>query len=69
MKGAIVDALESVNSVKSDIERFKPVGLHAQDEAKLKGLADAGKEILNQVAEYNNSNLKRMADKWLKPPS
>jgi hypothetical protein len=69
MKRAIVDALESVNSVKRDIERFKPVGLHVQDEEKLKGLAEAGKEILNQVAEYNNSNLKKMADKWLKPDS
>jgi len=66
LKGAIMDAIETVDYYEKNLGRVEGYAdLAPAAQAKLQGLADSGKEILDQVAEYNNTNLKKMADKYL----
>ena len=64
MKEAIAIAMESIDYTK---ERAVQLGGEALSAERLQRLADSGKEILDQVNRYNNSNLKKMADKYLTP--
>ena len=69
MKEAISSGLEQISSYESAISRNAKYGADfvQADVDRLQRVADAGKEILDQVNAYNNSNLKKMADKWLTP--
>jgi hypothetical protein len=64
MERAVLDAIRSIDSTAKRAEQLGGEALSAE---RLQRLADSGKEILDQVNRYNNSSLKKMADKWLTP--
>ena len=67
MKEAISSALEQISSYEGAISRNANYGadLVQADVDRLQRVADAGKEILEKVSAYNNTDLARQAAKFL----